>query len=473
MGSDYAKSGSVLFAGFWARVAAYFVDCAIIVIIGLVITIGSTFAGEDGVLIGSIANLLINLLYWPVLESSSRQATFGKSIVGIQVSDLNGNRLSFLRALMRNLAKIISAIPLCIGFLLAAFTGRKQALHDIITDSLVIRSRPSSFFKSLAVAVGGLVIAVGASGAYLYFNYQPQFEKELTVAMEEAMKYQAEAQPANAPAVRPAVPRPPTVSAVAVAAPVAPVMPVASSVPTTPVAVPAHPAVPDKVAVAVTSQPLKPLLEPASEPEQAKPAVKVSKPKTPKVDAPEIKATRIKTHRIKTARIKTPPVRQVMTDSEPSTPEPSAPIRMVPVSDAPQQSTPLPDVPVPGTPEQSVAEPSQQATPLLPQVIPESSAVVVSELGPSVATPRYNDILTAVLRSDEAGVLQLLNLGRWIDKPGASGMTPLMGAVMNRDAKMVKLLLEHGADPGAYALHQARKNKDAETVMLLEQHGAR
>jgi ankyrin repeat protein len=88
-------------------------------------------------------------------------------------------------------------------------------------------------------------------------------------------------------------------------------------------------------------------------------------------------------------------------------------------------------------------------------------------------TPKYNDMMTAVLRGDREAAKQLLDLGWWVDKPSANGITPLMAAVMNRDTQMVQLLLEHGAEPSAQALKLARKNKDAATASLLEQKGAK
>lgn len=110
-------------------------------------------------------------------------------------------------------------------------------------------------------------------------------------------------------------------------------------------------------------------------------------------------------------------------------------------------------------------------------VAPESGeAAPVAEAEPSSRrrgiTPKYNDILTPVLRGDRDAVKQLLDLGWWVDKPGSDGTTPLMAAVMNRDAPMVQLLLDHGAEPSARALMLARKNKDAATASLLEQKGA-
>jgi uncharacterized RDD family membrane protein YckC len=72
------------------------------------------------------------------MESSSRQATLGKMALGIVVTDMDGKRISFGRAVGRNLGKIISQIILFIGFLMVAFTQKKQGLHDIIANCLVV-----------------------------------------------------------------------------------------------------------------------------------------------------------------------------------------------------------------------------------------------------------------------------------------------------------------------------------------------
>jgi uncharacterized RDD family membrane protein YckC len=82
---------------------------------------------------------VLNWLYFSLLESSSWQATLGKKALGLEVTDLAGRRISFGRATGRFFAKYISAIILMIGFLMAAFTEKKQALHDILAGTLVIR----------------------------------------------------------------------------------------------------------------------------------------------------------------------------------------------------------------------------------------------------------------------------------------------------------------------------------------------
>jgi uncharacterized RDD family membrane protein YckC len=79
-------------------------------------------------------------LYFAYLESGEKQATWGKQILGLYVTDLAGNRISFGRASGRFFAKIITGlIPLFLGFIMAGFTERKQALHDMIASCLVLR----------------------------------------------------------------------------------------------------------------------------------------------------------------------------------------------------------------------------------------------------------------------------------------------------------------------------------------------
>ena len=77
------------------------------------------------------------------MESTVAPGDRRQGLLGLVVADVDGERLSFVRSLLRKLAKIISAIPFCIGFLLAAFTARKQALHDLITKAVVLRQGAS------------------------------------------------------------------------------------------------------------------------------------------------------------------------------------------------------------------------------------------------------------------------------------------------------------------------------------------
>jgi uncharacterized RDD family membrane protein YckC len=77
-------------------------------------------------------------LYSALSESSARQATLGKAAIGITVTDLEGKRISFGKATARYVGKLISALTLFIGFIVAAFSAKKQALHDMIVGTLVV-----------------------------------------------------------------------------------------------------------------------------------------------------------------------------------------------------------------------------------------------------------------------------------------------------------------------------------------------
>jgi uncharacterized RDD family membrane protein YckC len=74
------------------------------------------------------------------MESSSYQATLGKMICGMKVTDLFGNRISFERATARHFAKWLSGLILGIGYIMVGFTERKQGLHDLLAGTLVLRT---------------------------------------------------------------------------------------------------------------------------------------------------------------------------------------------------------------------------------------------------------------------------------------------------------------------------------------------
>lgn len=151
----------MIYAGFWRRFGAYVVDSIILTIglgiigfvlslIGIPIFETAQYGAETGDMsasvsaeaqlspVAAIIMLLVSVFYFPILESSSLQATPGKLALGIKVTDLQGNRIGFGRALGRNLAKIVSVIILYIGFIMAGFTAKKQALHDMIAGCLVV-----------------------------------------------------------------------------------------------------------------------------------------------------------------------------------------------------------------------------------------------------------------------------------------------------------------------------------------------
>lgn len=86
-----------------------------------------------------ICVIIFTWVYYSLMESSSLQATLGKMTFGIKVTDMEGNQINFLKATGRHFLKNISALVLFIGFIMAAFTDKKQALHDIISGCLIVR----------------------------------------------------------------------------------------------------------------------------------------------------------------------------------------------------------------------------------------------------------------------------------------------------------------------------------------------
>jgi uncharacterized RDD family membrane protein YckC len=95
--------------------------------------------GVMGAWVASLLGLVWAWLYYAVFESSPWQATPGKRFLGLRVTDLEGRRISFGRASGRFFAKLVTGLTFGIGYLLAAFTKRKQALHDMIANCLVLR----------------------------------------------------------------------------------------------------------------------------------------------------------------------------------------------------------------------------------------------------------------------------------------------------------------------------------------------
>ena len=87
---------------------------------------------------GVSLGLILNWIYYAVMESSSTQATLGKMALGIKVVDLEGHRISFTKATGRYFGKFISLLILFVGFIMVAFTKKKQGLHDIMAGCLVI-----------------------------------------------------------------------------------------------------------------------------------------------------------------------------------------------------------------------------------------------------------------------------------------------------------------------------------------------
>lgn len=138
------------YAGFWMRFLAYLLDSLIvsIVFVPLGFVIGLVMAGsgfDENSPVMAFTNLGINAisilsgwLYHGFLESSSWQGTIGKKVLGLRVTDMSGNRISFGRATGRYFGMMLSGMICLIGFLMVAFTEKKQGLHDLLAGTLVL-----------------------------------------------------------------------------------------------------------------------------------------------------------------------------------------------------------------------------------------------------------------------------------------------------------------------------------------------
>lgn len=159
----YAVVPRVEYAGFWLRLVAFLIDNVVIgigfvlVLIPLIFLTGLSsllsriHPGEDlneagiflivgAVFLAITVMLLVTWLYHALMESSEWQGTVGKKALGLVVTDMAGDRVSFGRSTGRHFGKIITnLIPAFIGYIMAGFTEKQQALHDMMAGCLVLR----------------------------------------------------------------------------------------------------------------------------------------------------------------------------------------------------------------------------------------------------------------------------------------------------------------------------------------------
>ncbi|MCW0392407.1 RDD family protein [Xanthomonas sacchari] len=154
-GARVVGGGEVVQAGFWKRVAAYLIDAFLVGIVAnviqFVVMLGffgitgfgkqpdfSTAAGIVMLLLLYLLPMAIAALYYGLFHASTKQATLGKMAVGIKVVRTDGSRITLSRGVGRYFGFMLSSLTLGIGLLMAAFTERKQALHDMLCDTLVV-----------------------------------------------------------------------------------------------------------------------------------------------------------------------------------------------------------------------------------------------------------------------------------------------------------------------------------------------
>lgn len=142
------------YAGFWLRVWAGMVDVSIETVAALLVTVlldmlirhyGRAYGltpASSAFISGMSFILVLSVgawLYCALAESSSYRATLGKWMMGLEVTTITGEQISFGTASVRHFMKFLSLFTVGIGFLMAAWTRHRQALHDMPTDCVVVR----------------------------------------------------------------------------------------------------------------------------------------------------------------------------------------------------------------------------------------------------------------------------------------------------------------------------------------------
>jgi hypothetical protein len=350
--------------------------------------------GAQGMTPVVIAAWVVGFLYWPILHASRLRATFGKALLGLYVTRFDGRRISILRALWREIAKVFSSAVFMLGYIIAAVTPRKQALHDLMAGTYVAREGVSRVFPAVLVALAGFAAPVFIVPMMIDPAVMSTMEKMATDAVLQHDPMKQAARPA-APAMKVA-PKTPASAQVAKAPP--------------PAKVEAAPPKPETVALA----------QPAPAP-VAEPAKAVAEP---------VKAV-------------AEPAKTVVAGEKPKT-------AAKPKSATAKQKQ---------APAKAVAQAAKPATATTSELMNGSGL-------------KYNDLMTAVLNRDVAGVNELLKLGKWVDKPDSRGRTPLMVATAQGDMPTAEALLRAGASP-APAVRVADEGRNGEMVALLKRYSGR
>jgi serine/threonine protein kinase/uncharacterized RDD family membrane protein YckC len=204
-----ASDRQVGYAGFWRRAGAAVIDNLILAlpifaVFVVAVIIVQPETEEAGLVVAGILQVLSILIMWGYfagLESSRHQATFGKRALGLRVTDDEGTPIGLWRATGRHFGKVVSALPLGIGYYIAGFTQKKQALHDLMARCLVVRTDggtdPIEWRPSLSsqrgrggqvVGIGGGVLLIAAVGAMIVIGQQnapPQAQDDVGTTTED------------------------------------------------------------------------------------------------------------------------------------------------------------------------------------------------------------------------------------------------------------------------------------------------
>jgi len=134
------------FAGFDLRLLAncidwFFVVTAIAILELLLVIVMDQKTQTIDILIANVVILPLIKFFYHIIMEAKYQATFGKRLLDIKVTDLNGLQPSFNKILIRNLSKTVSTLLLFFGYLYSFLNKKQQCLHDVIAQTLVIKDR--------------------------------------------------------------------------------------------------------------------------------------------------------------------------------------------------------------------------------------------------------------------------------------------------------------------------------------------
>lgn len=187
--SNYVAGSDVVYAGFWRRWAAWMVDTLLVTMANyavlMIVVMGFGFgfgafntpsnpgqlgASQIGMMIAIyVTGPTLSALYYVFQESSEAQATLGKRLFGIKVTDADGHRLSRKHALGRWASHLLCYVTIYIGYLVIAFTDRKQGLHDMAASTLVVdqwayTDRPDLQKRELGGCLIAFIVVVFGGG---------------------------------------------------------------------------------------------------------------------------------------------------------------------------------------------------------------------------------------------------------------------------------------------------------------------
>jgi uncharacterized RDD family membrane protein YckC len=167
------STAEIKYAGFWIRWVAGFIDGIVLQVVGFIggFMIGFVLAIAGMTKITPFISGFFGLILgwgYNIFMIHKYQATLGKMAIGVAVISEEGNQLSLGKIILREtLGKILSVITLFIGYIMAGFTAKKQALHDKIAGSVVVYRDPNkkvAVWVIVVVIIGAVLIMVATIG---------------------------------------------------------------------------------------------------------------------------------------------------------------------------------------------------------------------------------------------------------------------------------------------------------------------